>query len=254
MHGLSSTTKERIYSVIDDLFDNVAAGMVGPVPKLQKKKPFIFGMNHTGSLAHLFVQALGNKHLNYKEQDMLLGILIGAFIYIDILKNKTANNITQKIEALSREYQIDNDMIPENKIDLIIQEELEKAKSGLEVIVASEGTKTRNLGTIMDISKAAAIDGEDDPIIGFAGINNNRTCGECKRLFLMPDGVTPRLWKLSECSMGYFKKGENVPSVLGLHPHCTHLPFNVPKDWGFNKSGSITFIGIGHNELKRQRS
>ena len=129
---------------------------------------------------------------------------------------------------------------------------MSKARSGLETIAAGEGAKARNLGTIMDISKAASFDGIDDPVIGFVGVNDDKTCEECRRLFLMPDGVTLRLWKTSECSFGYFKRGDNVPSILGLHPRCRHLPTSIPSGYGF-KNGKITFVSLEHDELKKQR-
>jgi hypothetical protein len=69
----------------------------------------------------------------------------------------------------------------------------------------------------------------------------------------MPDGVTPRLWRMSECSGGYFKRGDSFPSILGLHPRCTHSPFSVPADWGFDGKGHLTFIGAGHKALEKQR-
>jgi hypothetical protein len=69
----------------------------------------------------------------------------------------------------------------------------------------------------------------------------------------MPDKVTPRLFKLSELSAGYYKRGDTVPSILGQHPHCRCTIFYVPKDYGFDKKGHITFIGSGHNELDKQR-
>lgn len=135
----------------------------------------------------------------------------------------------------------------------IITKELEKARSGLETIAASESTKARNLGSIMDISRSAAIDGIKDPVVGFAVIKDGSTCESCIRVCLMPDKITPKLYYLSELSAGYFKRGDTVPSILGQHPHCRCLPFNVPSDWGFTNKGHITFVGVGHNELEEQR-
>src|SRR5271165_6511781 len=247
MYGISSASKEQISKLVDDLFDKTALRFLGNVPKLQQKKNILIGFEQNINLANLFVQAMNNKYLNYIEQDVLKGILGGAYSYIDILKNKTSNNIIQQIEGLAREARISGEKIPKEDLDKIVNKELEKARSGLETIAASESTKARNLGSVMDISRAAAVDGIKDPVVGFAGINDNKTCEECKRLFLMPDGITPRLWYLSECSAGYFKRGDSVPSILGLHPHCRHIPFNVPSDWGFDSAGHITFKSIGYN-------
>lgn len=253
MHGLNSSTKERIAKLIENLFDKTALRFLGNHPKLKHKKISLLGFQEHNGLITLFVQAMGNKWLNHIEQDVLKGLVDGAFSYIDILKNKTSNDIIQKLEGLAREARMSGDKISESEINKTIQEELSKASSHLEMIVASEGTKTRNLGMAMDISRAAAADGEKDPVVGFAVIRDDSTCKVCIELNLMPDGVTPRLYKMSELSAGYYKRGDKMPSLVGNHPHCRCTPFNVPSDWGFDSSGHITFVGIGYDALKNQR-
>jgi hypothetical protein len=253
MYGVSSSLKETIAKLIENLFDKTALRFIGNIPELNRRKHLLIGFEQNINLANLFIQSMGNKYPNYIEEDVLKGLLSGAYNYLNILKNKTSNNIIQNIEGLAREARISGEKISQKEIDEIIEEELRKASSGLETIIASESTKTRNLGMTMDISRAAAADGEKDPVVGFAGINDQDTCEECARLFLMPDKVTPRLWKLSECSAGYFKRGDSFPSIIGLHPNCHHVPFNVPSNWGFDSSGHLTFIGIGHDELEKQR-
>lgn len=253
MYGISSQSKEQIDKVVGDLFDKAALRFLGNLPKLQHKKVMLIGFEQSINLVNLFVQSMNNKWLNNIENDVLKVILSGASNYIDILKNKTSNNIIQRLEGIAREARLENDKIPESQINKIVEEELGKAKSDLETIALSESTKARNLGMVMDISRAAATDGEKDPVVGFAGINDDKTCKECLRLFLMSDGVTPKLYKLSECSAGYFKRGDSFPSILGLHPRCRHTPFMVPSDWGFDKSGHLSFIGIGYDALKEQR-
>jgi hypothetical protein len=253
MYGISSSSKDQISKLVDNLFDAATLRFLGSIPKLQHKKTMLIGFEQNDSLANLFIQAMGNKYLNHIEQDILKGIVGGAYSYIDILKNKTSNNIIQQIEGLARESRISGEKIAQEELNSVVQKELEKARSGLETIAASETTKARNLGMALDITRAAASDGIKDPIVGFAVIKDNSTCKECIRVCLMPDGVTPRLYRLSELSAGYFKRGDSVPSVLGMHPHCRCTIFNVPSDWGFDSKGHIRFIGIGHNELEKQR-
>jgi hypothetical protein len=253
MYGISSASKEQISKLVDDLFDRTALRFLGNVPKLQQKKTILIGFEQNANLANLFVQAMNNKYLNHIEQDVLKGILGGAYSYIDILKNKTSNNIIQQIEGLAREARASGDKIAKEELDSIVNKELDKARSGLETIAASESTKARNLGMTMDITRASAADGIKDPIVGFSVIRDDSTCESCIKACLMPDKITPRLFYLSELSAGYFKRGDSVPSILGQHPHCRCTIFNVPTDWGFDSKGHIGFIGIGHNELERQR-
>lgn len=254
MQGLHSNTKEQISRVVFDLFDKASLRLVGSIPKLQSKKTVLLGFEQSLGLGNLFVQAMGNKWLNHIEQDVLKGILEGTYAYLEILKNKTSNNIVQRIEGLAREARVSNNKIPQEEINKILEDELGKAKSALETIAASESTKARNLGSVMEITHSASLQGDKDPIVYFSVIRDQSTCEYCVGMFLMPDKVTPRLWRLSECSAGYFKRGDSTPSILGLHPRCRCLPQNLPSDWGFDKSGRITFVGIGYDALTEQRN
>jgi very-short-patch-repair endonuclease len=220
MHGLSSASKEQISRLVENLFDKTALRFLGNIPKLQQKRFTLIGFEPTTGLAHIFIQAMNNKWLNHVEDDVLKGLLSGALSYIDILKNKTSNNILEKVEALAREAQISKEKISETEINKIIEEELGKARSGLETIIASESTKGRNLGMAMDITRSAAAVGEKDPVVFFNVIRDQSTCESCVKVNLMEDGVTPRLFYMSELSAGYFKRGDKFPSLLGQHPHC----------------------------------
>jgi len=254
MYGISSQSKEQIHKVVENLFDKAALQLLGPIPKLHHKKHTLLGFLESATLATLFVQAMNNRYLNNTEQDVLKSILGGAFGYIETLKSKTTNAISERIDGLAREARISKQPIPESKVNEIIQEELGKARSGMERIAASEATKTRNLGSLMDISRKAAETGDKDPTVCFLVIKDNVTCEECIKVHLMPDRITPRLFKLSELNGGYHKRGENFPSVLLLHPHCRCTMVMVPPGYGFDASGKITFIGSDHNELEEQRS
>jgi hypothetical protein len=254
MHGISSQSKTQIDKVVSDLFDKTALRLLGPIPKLHHKKHTLLGFAEGITLATLFVQAMNNNWLNNIEQDVITGILGGAFGYIEALKSKTTSSISERIDGLAREARIAKEPIAETKLNEVIQEELGKAKSGMERIAASEATKTRNLGSLMTITKKAAEMGEKDPIVYFVVIRDNVTCESCVRVNLMPDKVTPRLYRLSELSAGYFKRGDTVPSILGNHPHCRCSLVVAPTGYGFDKKGFLTFVGLDHNELDKQRN
>jgi len=252
MYGISSQSKEQINRVVEDLFDKTALRLLGPIPKLHHKKITLIGFAEGVTLATLFIQAMNNRYLNHTENDVIKGILGGAFGYIESLKAKTTTAISERLDGLAREARIANQPIPEEALNQVVQEELGKAKSGMERIAASEATKTRNLGALMDISRKAAETGDKDPTVAFIVIRDNVTCKECVKVHLTPSGQ-PRLFKLSELSGGYHVRGEDFPSILLLHPHCRCTMIYVPQGYGFNKSGHITYINADHDELAKQR-
>ena len=105
---------------------------------------------------------------------------------------------------------------------------------------------------MMDISRTASGAGEYDPSVYFVVVKDDRTCKECIRLHLMPDGVTPRIWKFSELKQGYHKRGEDNPSAFGLHPHCRCTLTYLANGYGFDNRGWATYVARGHDQYSIQ--
>lgn len=72
-------------------------------------------------------------------------------------------------------------------------------------------------------------------------------CPECKKLYLRPDGVTPRIFKLKYL----IRNGTNVgrkrqdwrPVVQSTHPNCACTLSVIPDGFGFDKDGRMVFVG-----------
>lgn len=254
MNGISGSGKDKINAIVEEMFDNLAYKLVGGLPKLQEaKRLFISTENHLG-LANLFIQAMANRQPNQIEKEVLRSLLESAHGYIDGLKSRTRSNVTERVDGLARQSQLRKVKMDESHIRSAITEELDKAKSQMMAIVEAESTKLRNLGTLMDVSRVASSIGDEDPTVFFIVIKDNVTCKECIRLHLMPDQVTPRLWKLSELKQGYHKRGEDSPSAFGLHPHCRCTLAYLTKSYGFDSKGKIKFSGLGHDAFAAQRT
>lgn len=62
-------------------------------------------------------------------------------------------------------------------------------------------------------------------------------CKHCKKVYLLSDGVTPRIFRLSsleESNIG-LKASDWGPTVGPVHPFCQCQLSPVPKGWGFKK-------------------
>lgn len=254
MLGISSSGKEQINRIVEDLFDKISLQFIGDIPKLKHRKLLIINSKPNYGLSHLFVQAMANKTPNPIEQDALKSLLESAHGYIEALKNNTRSNVTERIDALIKEAKARKQEVREEDVQAILDDELRKAKSKLQAIVESESTKLRNVGTMMDISRVAADIGDEDPTIFFVVVRDNVTCKECIRLHLLEDEITPRLWKFSELKHSYHKRGENNPSVSGLHPMCRCALSYLSSGFGFDKSGKLTFKSQNFNAYENQKS
>lgn len=220
MNGISVPAKDNISKIVDNLFDQMAIQIIGEVPRLKNKKLAIISMEPHFGLGHLFVQAMQNKTPNLLEQDILSGLLKIADGHIESLKNKTRSNILEAVDAAARTARISKSKLSPSIVEKILGEEMQKARSGMNTIIEAESSKFKNFGKVMTISKMAASVGDDDPTCFFSVRKDNLTCVECKKIHLMPDGVTPRLFKFSDLKQGYHKRGEDTPSICGLHPYC----------------------------------
>lgn len=250
---MSSRAKESLTQVVENLFDNIALSFLGNIPKLRNKKFLAITSESNFALPHLFVQAMRNRTPNSLEADVLKSLLDSAHGYVESLKNKTASNIVERIDGLTREAHLRKEKLKEEDVQAAIDEELGKAKSHMSGIVESESTKFRNLGSMMDITRVSADIGDFDPTVFFVMIKDQSTCKECIRLHLMPDGSTPRLWKLSELKQGYHKRGENNASAFGLHPHCRCTLTYLVKGFSFDEFGRLKYRSQNHDAYLAQK-
>lgn len=254
MNGISSSGKSKIATAVEDIFDQLAMQLLGDIPRLRNKKLLAFSSKQNVGLANLFVQAMQNKQPNSLEEDALKSILNSVNSFVGSLKDKTSANLTEKIDALVKEAHIKNTRVEQSTINEAIQEEMAKARTHMNLITEAEATKVRNIGAMMDISRVASSLGDSDPTCFFVVVRDAVTCKECLRLHLADDGVTPRLYKFSEIKQGYHKRGEDQPCISGLHPSCRCSLAYLSNGYGFNKGGTVEYIGQGFDAYANQKS
>lgn len=126
--------------------------------------------------------------------------------------------------------------------------------SGVRRIAETETTSGRNLGLLEGINKVNAFNNVEDPTVFWVIVRDAHVCKECVSLHMRADGVTPRVWKLSEVAGGYHKKGDLVPSVRGLHPHCRCMCATLLPGWGFDGGGKTKYIDPEHDEYASQHA
>ena len=172
-----------------------------------------------------------------------------ASSYVDALQSRVEAELTNIVVAADTSSRHD---VQEPDADRV-QEILDKASSDLQRIVDTESQRARQIGAVDGISEVAAGLGDEDPTVFFVVVRDDHLCDECRRLHLLPDGRTPRCWKLSQLSSDYHQKGGEFPSVQGLHPHCRCSQTYLAPGFGFNSAGFVRWIGQGHDEYARQQ-
>lgn len=226
--------------------------LLGEIPSLKNKKSIIFTSKPDLTLAHLFVRSLESDNLLPAEEEALKNLLSTAEEYISSLRSKTKAQVLERVESYVKEKNLKREKPSTVDMKNHISDVFVKAKSHMKTIAEAESTKARNMGRALQIGKVAASQGEKDPSAYFVVVRDGKTCSECIRLHLQEDGVTPRVWKLSEIKFSYHKKGENNPSIAGIHPHCRCSLVFLPKGYGF-KEGKVDWISEEHDEYLKQR-
>ena len=251
--SLSSSGKQRIEQLVERIFDSMANRLVGYVPNKHKAITFATGKPFT-TLANLFLQS-ANKNLNESEKDMARGLMKTSVNFVSALREKTKSHVVDSVDSMIQSKQRKGELPTEAEIKEVIKKELNKASSHLEMIVGTESTKIRNAGAVAEITAYGKALKVDDPYCFFLIVKDGKTCKHCLSNHLLSDGVTPRVFKLSEVKQGYLTKEERDDggvSVAGIHPHCRCSLVNLTPGFGFS-GGKVTWIGVGHDEYKKQR-
>jgi len=252
MDGLTNKTAKAIEGLIKAKFNNISLKILGIIPNINKEKNLVFTTSRS-NLISLFLQALGSRDPNKVEENTLKVLLRVASGYIDGLRDRTSSKILNDIDAYFRSLSNKDEDPSISKINQIVEKEMDKAGKHLNLIANSESNKALNTGTALQISRMAEERGEEDPVVFFVVHRDERNHPDTLRLHLLPDGITPRVWKLSELGSEYHKTGDSKPKIQGTHPFCRCKLTYLSPGFSFNEKGLVIFKSLDWDEFKYQR-
>lgn len=247
---LSLPAIKLIERAVDTLFDRAKARYIGP-QSLPKR--IYLGFRPEFSLPGIFHNA-SREERAVPDQKVLAGLLNNASNYLDAYRSSTKAQVVKKVQAFLNEAHamgVDTDL--PTVLGGQLADVWTKTTHDVKRLIDTEATTARNMGTLDGIIGVNASEGIEDPIVYFVVVHDKSLCDECRRLHLMPDETTPRLWYLSEIGHGYHSRGEETPKVSGLHPHCRCTMVTLMPGYGFGGSGAVKFISLDHDEMKAQR-
>ena len=254
-YQLSSSARDAIERKVDSLFDNLIATFIGPYG-LSPGKSLTIGLQRADSILSLpgiFNMSASVSGLPEGDNETLKSLARIAANYINGARERAKAQII---------HELDMSLSQENKDETSILSELEgkmaaiftKATSDVQRIVETESTNARNIGIEEGIKRMSASMGVADPVVFKVTVPDNVRCETCKKLWLMEDGKTPRLYKLSELRAGYMTDRKNpFPTCGATHPHCRCTLTYLMSGYGFNAAGQVAYVSEGHDEFKKQR-
>lgn len=248
--ALSGRATDAVYRAVDRLFDRIKARFLG---REHGDKRIYVGFTPRVTLADLY--EAGARHEGARPDPAVVASLQRtAEAFLEAQRSATKAHVVRAVEnwlyeARSAGVETDAKTVLGGELAGVFQ----RASEGVLKILDAEGTKARNTGALDGILRVNAARGIEDPSVYFVVVRDDTLCAECKRLHLLNDGVTPRVWKLSELGHGYHKKGQDNPKLGGLHPHCRCSLVTLMPGYGFDR-GSVSFVQLDHDEYARQRA
>lgn len=248
---LGPKAQKQIVGIVEAMFDKLRERFLGAAGKRAGGKQLVFHYQPY-TLTSLFESASKQEGLTGRAEvlDSLVNI---AGSYIDSQKEHAKGKIVQQVQAFLTDAEAKGVKVdPAVVLGGQLADTMAKVRQNVTRILETETTSVRNMAIHDAIGRIGATLGNDDPTVYFVVVRDNSCCDECLRLHLMPDG-SPRLWKLSQVKAGYHKKGEEFPSISGLHPNCRCIMSHLLRGFGFDSAGAVTYIGMDHDEhTKRQ--
>jgi hypothetical protein len=214
---------KAIHSAVDALFKRAKVRLLGrsyqPKQLVISSNSGPVGYRRDLSIPGIFEMSSQAEGMKPRD-DLREQIVATAEAYMDATQAKAKAQVVNAVNAFITDAEHSGKTVdPKVVLGGELAEVMRKVTSDVKRIAATETTRTRNLGTVDAISKINTMIGVSDPTVAFIVIRDGLACEECVRIHLMPDKTTPRVWKLSEVSAGYHKRGEDRPCISELHPH-----------------------------------
>lgn len=253
---LGQTAQDLIARRVDEMFQRLKARYIGPrawqgIP--EDKRIVLTFVRPDLTLEGVFSSASALEGVRPDENTMATLAKLAAG-FLDATAARTKAQVIREVATFLTQAQTSG--VKTNLETVLggkLAEVLADTRAKVDTILDAETSNAKNIGLMEGISRINAHVGVDDPVVYFMVVHDQELCAECKRVHLLEDGVTPRLWKLSEVKQGYHRKGEDRPSISGLHPHCRCTMGTLMPGYGFDKAGMVTFKSPDWDELGHQR-
>ena len=253
-HHLPQGSIKAIHSAIDNLFDRAKVRVLGPqsVDKRLGISATIF--NPTFSIPGIFTAASREEYIKSPDEAILKVLLGNVSNYIESYRAATKAKVTHAVDAFLQEAALSG---VKTDLETVLGGQLTEVwgqvTRDMKRLIDTECNNSKNTGVLDGIIRVNAAHDIEDPAVYFATVRDSKRCEECTRIHMLEDGITPRLWYLSEVGHSYHKKGEDSPALGGLHPNCRCTIVTVMPGYGFDAAGMITFKGIGFAAIGEQR-
>ena len=268
---LTARLQQVIEQYIKRTFDILRVNLLGP--DSVSAKSLIFSMrNHDpkSTLAYNYLAAnlVNSSDPKNIDKSVVKQITDVASNYIDSLEKKSLSDISRtvkdnfsELDLMSKQQNKSVEMLLKEKagqkIMANINDELQKQKdkidASVERIVNHELHNAQNFGALDGIVGISRAIGVSDPIVFKVLVDDEYLCKTCRAIWLSNDGVTPKVYRLSELSAVSKGPKSLSPSISPQHINCRCVLTVLMPQFGFDAEGKVAYVGADHDEYKKQR-
>lgn len=252
-HQLSEGARAEIERKIDQLFDRLLARFVG-----SSGGPKIIGFEVVSdpilSLPGMFLSSAAEGGVPDSSSDTVKSLARIASNYINGVREQAKAKIIHAVDNAIVRTEAEEEENVMKQLEGQLSGMLTDTASKVRRVLETETANARNEGLFDGIVRMSTNVGIGDPVVYKVVVKDEVLCKTCKKLWLMPDLTTPRLYYLSEMRHEYMNDHKHpYPTVGNSHPHCRCTMTFLMPGFGFDESGSVKWVEEGHLEIKKQR-
>ena len=240
-----------IEKAVDELFDKAKARYLGPAAI--DKRIYLGDFSAPKSLPGIFMAAAREEGA-VPDKDIIAHLTRNAANYLDAYRSSTKAQVVKDVQAFLQEAAAKG---VQTNVETVLGGKLAdtwgKVTNDVKRLIDTEASNARNMGALEGIIGVNTSQGIEDPVVYFVVVRDEHLCDECKRLHLLEDETTPKLWYLSELKHGYHKRKEAFPALGGEHPHCRCTLVTLMPGYGFDEGGMVKYVSPDHDEMEQQR-
>lgn len=239
---ISESVQRSINLTIDQLFARLKIRLLGPFYH-DDALLRTFTHDKTLSLPGIYMSAYADAAPNGRPALSALQSLAAVTeSYIDSAaertKAKALGSVQNALDGAARQ----DDYNYELSLHSALHNVFDQAHGEVKRVVETELQRTKTIGLQEGILDVMASQGIDDPTVAFAVKKDKFLCKYCHDFFLLDDGITPRVFKLSELGAGYLDKKNPKPVLPPVHPNCfLYGQGRVLTDKGFKRIKNVSF-------------
>ncbi len=167
--------------------------------------------------------------------------------YIDAQQEKLRARAVEEVERALQDASIKEDYNYEKELGEALYNVFDQAQGATKQVLETELQRVKTIGLQEGTLDLLERQGISDPTVAFLPKMDTYTCEHCKEMYLLPDLITPRVYKLSELKSGNFNKKDPSPHMAPLHPNCfLHADGRVLTEKGWKP---LKYVAIGDKVL-----